>query len=151
MKGLVVERASVSNAIDVYPLVRLAAREGYFTESPSEHQLREYYFRVIQELNQPHHIFYLARRGRGFLGVLHAIVIPGRWDGRMNSIYVDLVYVVEKRRQMGVGKKLLDQLALDAEEIGIKNFEFLAKDELVEYWCKERKAKKISNLMRVVT
>lgn len=151
MKGVTVVRASASNAIDVFPLIRQAAKEGVFPDTPSDAQLKEYYLRLIQELVQPHHFFYLARRGRGFLGVLHAIVIPGRWDGRPDTMYVDVVYIGQsKNRKMGVGKKLLDQLAKDAEEIGIKKFEFLSKDELVDYWCKKRKAQKISNLMRVV-
>jgi GNAT superfamily N-acetyltransferase len=150
MKGLTVERAGASNAIDVFPLLRQAAKEGAFTDTPSDLQLQRYFYALTGLLTQPNHFFYLARRGRGFLGVLHAIVVPGRWDGTPDTVYIDMLYVVEKRRKMGVGKKLLDQLAKDAEEIGIKKFEFLAKDELVDYWCKKRKAQKISNLMRVV-
>jgi GNAT superfamily N-acetyltransferase len=152
MKGVTVFRANPSNTIDVFPLFEQAAKEGVFPNAPSRLQLKDFYFRLLNELSSPHHFYYLARRGRGFLGVLHAIAIPGRWDGRVDTLHIELLFTEkEKNRKMGVGKKLLDQLAKDAEEIGIKNFEFLTKDELVEYWCKKRRAVKVSNLMRVVT
>lgn len=152
MKGLKVERAQPSNAIDIYALLKLAAEDGAFHEqTPSSKQLQQYYFQKLIpfEVMTPSHFWYLAKRGRGFLGLLHAFIVPGRWDGEINTIYVDLVYVVEHRRNRGIAKELLKKLKEDAEDIGIKKFEFLAVDKVQEKWVKDWKATKISNYMRV--
>ena len=151
MKGLVVERARPSNAIDVFPLIKQAAEAGVFHDArPTEKMLKSFYFKLLTEqLPSEFHFYYLGRRSRGYLGLLHAFVVPGRWDGRIDTMYIDLLFTVEKRRKMGVGQKLLDQLLADAENLGIKNFEFLVPDDQVEYWKKKRQAKKASNLMRV--
>jgi GNAT superfamily N-acetyltransferase len=151
MKGCVVERAKASNTIDLYPLILKAAKDGVFPGSqPSEKALKEYYFKLLmQELPSEFHFYYLAKRGRGYLGFLHAVLIPARWDGAITTFYVDTVYVVEHRRKYGVGKKLLDALIKEAENMGIRDFEFLCPDAQINLWEKKRKAKKISNLMRV--
>lgn len=150
MKGLVIHRAKASNTVDLFPLVRQAAKEGaYPGPSPTESALKQYYFKLLTvELPNELHFFYLARRGRGHLGFLHAIAVPGQWDGKIDSMYVNMVWSKPTKRKMGVGKKLLDQLIEDAENLGIKKFEFLSKDDLVDYWVKKRSAKKVSNLMR---
>lgn len=152
MKGLKIDRATPSNAIDIHALLTEAANEKVFSvENPNKRQLQQYYFQKLipQELTNPMHFWYLARRGRGFLGVLHAFAIPGRWDGAISSLFVDLVFVVENRRSLGVGKELIKRLCQDAEDIGIKTFDFLAEDKVADKWIKEFSAKKISNLMRV--
>lgn len=153
MKGLKIIRAEPSNAIDVYALLKEWAKENkgkdFLFEIPSEKKLQYYFFaRLIPELQSPLNMFFLARRGRGFLGMLHAMLVPGRWDGQIDSIFIDKVYVVPGRRKMGVGRRLLDELKKEAENMGIKRIELLADDELKAYWAKHGAAQK-SNFMRV--
>lgn len=150
MKGLVVERAKPNNAIEVYPLIREALKAGIITgQAPSEKTLKEFYYRLLMdELPHPGQFYYLARRSRGFLGLLHAVIVPNRWDRNTYSIFVDFVFVKEKRRKYGVGRKMLDALMNDALAIGIREFEFACPEDQVEYWSKERKAVKQSALMR---
>lgn len=151
MKGCVVERAKPSNCIDLFPLIKSAAREGHFYgKAPTDLAMKSYYFRLFgQELPNPLHFFYLAKRGRGYLGCLHAVPIFDRWDGTIKSLMVDFVFVVEKRRKMGVGKKLIEKFMKDAEEMGIRNFEFACPEDQVEMWSQKMGAKKKSVVMRV--
>lgn len=151
MKGLVVERANPSNTIDLFPLMRQAAKEGVYPgPPPTDLHLKQFYFRLLKEiLPNPHHYVYLAKRGRGYLGYCHAIFVPGRWNGQIDKVVVDMIFVVEKRRNYGIAKKLLEQLREDAENLGIKKIEFLAKDELLEKWTKKYNAKRLANAMRV--
>lgn len=153
MKGCTIERAKPSNTIDIFPLVKKAAEEGkgiFNGHQPTEKMLKEFYIRLyLGELTSPGHFYYLAKRGRGFLGILHAVLVPGRWDGATTMMVVDFVFVVKNRRNYGVGVKLIDRLIKDAEEMGIKEFEFVCPDDQVEKWQKKRGAKKLANLMRV--
>lgn len=150
MKGCVVERAKPSNCIDLFPLIKSAAKEGlFYGKPPGEKTMKDYYYRLLlQELPNPAHFFYLAKRSRGYLGCLHAILVPDRWDGSIKTFWVDFAFVVDKRRQMGVGKKLIEQFKKDAEEMGIKNFEFLCPEDQVDRWSKKLGAQKKSVLMR---
>lgn len=152
MKGLVIERARPSNTIDVYPLIKEAAKEGiFYGPAPTEKSIKEYYYKLLtQELPLETHFFYLARRSKGFLGLLHAVIVPSRWDWTINTMFVDFVFVREHRRKYGIGKDLINRMMKDAAEIGIKNFEFLSPESQVEFWEKEHGAKKTSVLMRVV-
>lgn len=151
MKGCVVERARPSNCIDIWPLFKEAVKEGVFVgPQPSEKALKEFYYVLLTRLMPSEsHFFYLAKRGRGFLGCLHATLIPGRWDGSISTFYVDFIYVREHRRKMGVGKKLLDSLLNEASNLGIRNFEFVCPVSQVEYWEKQRNAKQIGAVMRI--
>lgn len=150
MKGLKVLRAQPSNAIDIYALLKEAQKEGKLYGSPSEKQLQQFFFSgLINELCSPHHIWLLGRRGRGFLGLVHAIIPPGRWDGRLEYLAVELVFVTKNRRKNGIGRKLLDELQIQAQNMGIKRFEFLISEEERAYWEKERGAKKLLNVMGV--
>lgn len=153
MKGLKITRAQASNAIDVYALLKEWAKENkgkdLVVEVPSEKKLQYYFFaRLIPELQSPLNLVLLARRGRGYLGFLHALLVPGRWDGQIDSIFVDKVYVVSNRRKMGIGRRLLDELKKEAENMGIKRIELLADDELKAYGAKHGAAQK-SNFMRI--
>lgn len=150
MKGCVVERAKASNTIDLYPLILKAVKEGLYPgPAPSEKVMKDFYFNLLtKELPSEFHFYYLAKRGRGYLGYLHAIPVPNRFDGSVSTFFVEILYVVEKRRKMGVGKKLITALKKDAENMGIKNFEFVCSDAQIEHWEKDG-AKKFSNMMRV--
>ncbi len=150
MKGLKVTRALPSNAIDIYALLKEAQKEGVLYGKPSERQVQHYYFSfLINELCHPLHLWFVARRGRGYLGFVHGIAPPGRWDGSIECLAVDLVYVTKNRRKSGIGRKLLDEVKKEAQNMGIKRFEFLSSDLQQAYWEKERKAQKIQNLMGV--
>lgn len=152
MKGVVIERALPGNAIDLMPLVLEAIKAGVFTGPlPSQSEIKNqwYWTLLTQELPNPLHKYYLAKRGRGYLGYLHAVFIPNRWTGKIDSVFVDAVYVIEKRRKNGIGRKLINALIDEAEKVGIKRFDFMVADNQIEYWMKTRNAKKITNLMRV--
>lgn len=150
MKGLKIHRAQPSNSIDIYALMKEAQKEGVLYGRPSERQVQNYYFSsLINELCHPLHFWFMARRGRGFLGFVHGICVPGRWDGSVEMMIVDLVFVTKNRRKSGIGRKLLDELRKEAQNIGIKRLEFLSSDGQQAYWEKERGALKIQNLMGV--
>ena len=150
MKGLKIDRARPSNAIDIYALLKEAQKERVLYGDPSERQLQSYFFGgLIAELSSPLHLFFVAKRGRGFLGFVHAVLIPGRWDGFISHAVIDTIFVTKKRRKNGIGRKLLDDLKKEVENIGIKRLEFLASDPELEYWAKERGAAKIKNLAGV--
>lgn len=150
MKGLKVVKAQPSNAIDVFPLIELASKEGLFLDSPSSRDLKNYYFKsLIKEMGNDFHLWFLAKRGRGFLGFVHGIITPRRWDGTIDVMYLDLVYVIEKRRAAGIGAKLIDEILKEAENIGVRKVEFLCDDSKCELWQKKRGAEKLKSLMRV--
>jgi GNAT superfamily N-acetyltransferase len=150
MKGVVIERARPSNTIDVYPLIKEAAKEGAYPVPVSKKQVEDFYYRMFtQELPNEGHFYYLARRSKGFLGLLHAVIVPSRWDGSGTTMWIDLVYVRDHRRKCGIGKMMIDRLMEDAEKLGIKNFEFLCPDDQVEMWTKKRGAKSASVFMRL--
>lgn len=152
MKGLKIVRAEASNAIDVYALLKEWAKESRSAgdgEAPSDKKLQQYFFsRLITELQHPFHWIFLARRGRGYLGYLHALLTPGRWDGTVDTLYLERIYVVPGRRKNGIGRKLLDELHKEAENMGIKKIELLTNDDVKAYW-QGRGAKPVSNYMRI--
>jgi GNAT superfamily N-acetyltransferase len=152
MKGLKIVRATGQNSIDIYPLLQKAAEEKALLSNPSPKQLKDFYFGGLLRQLGAHfqlHYWFLARRGRGYLGVLHAQIMPGLWDGSIDTMVVTLVYVTKSRRKLGVGRKLIDALLKEAENLGIKHIQFLCPEDLTEYWVKERGAQKLANLMRV--
>lgn len=152
MKGLTIVRAAPSNAIDIYALLKDASEDMAFPAggSPTDKQREHYYCSgtLFNELASPYHVWILAKRGRGFLGYVHAFAIPGRWDGKIETLAVDLTYVVKKRREMGVGRKLIEALKKEAENMGVKHIEFLADEKTKSFWSKSFGAKKLSNFMR---
>lgn len=148
MKGLKIIRAQPSNAIDIYPLMEKAAKEGVFLDIPKERDIKNQYFRTLDELKSPYHFWFLALRGRGYLGYLHAVAIPSRWTGEVDHMLVDVVYVADHRRKNGIGKKLIEELKREAENVGIRRIEFICEDAQIEMWEKYG-AKKTRNLMRV--
>lgn len=150
MKGLKIEKAKPSNAIDIYALLTSGQKEGLLPGKPSERQLKSYYFgRLLSELGAPGHIWFIAKRGRGYLGFAHAVLLPDRWDGLVGSVFVDLVFVVQNRRKLGVGRKLLDEIKKEVENLGIKKIEFVCPADQAQYWSKERSANTKQVLMEV--
>lgn len=141
MKGVKVIRASVSNAIDIYPFLKKAAP--HFSPQPTTSQLQAYYMGgLLKELAAPSHFWFLARRARGYLGVAHAFVVPSRWDGALETLFVDMLYVIEKRRNRGVGTKLINELKLLAETLKLRRIDFLVDD-------KDFGGEKVKTLMRI--
>lgn len=150
LKGLKVERAKPSNAIDIFALLGNAAKEGVLEGKPNERQMKNYYFTgLLQELSDPLHLWLLARRGRGYVGFLHAVLLPGRWDGGVNHAALDLVFVPKEKRKRGIGRKLLEELKKEVENMGIKRIEFVCPGDQAEKWQKEYGAKVHQYLMGV--
>ena len=149
MKGLKIERAKPSNVIDIYALLKAAVPEKILPGAPSERQIKAYYPMLLRELASQNHLFYVAKRGRGYLGFAHAVLIPGRWDGIQNQVIVDLVYVSEHRRKHGIGRKLLDEIKKEVENMGITKVAFSCPLIQMSYWEKERNAKAIQIEMEV--
>lgn len=147
MKGLKIEKARPSNSIDIYALMKSAREEGLIG-SPSERQLKVYYFSaLLNQLADHRHIFYIAKRGRGYLGYVHAVIVPNQWGEY--RVVVDSIFVVKHRRKLGIGRKLLDDMVKEVQNIDIKRIEFACPLDQVEYWSKERKAKQVKVLMEV--
>lgn len=148
MKGLKIDFAKPSNAIDIYALLKEAAKEGLLAGKPSERQLKAYYFtHLLPEVGAPGQLYLVAKRGRGYLGFLHASLIT-KW-GTSHEVVVHQIFVVKHRRKNGVGRKLLDELQKQVENLGIKRIEFACPLDQVEYWAKERKAKSSQAIMGV--
>lgn len=149
MKGVKIEKARPSNAIDIYPLLKEALKEGSL-DCPSERHLESYYFGgLINELSSPFHAWLLAKRSRGFLGCLHAILLPSMYDARNLSAYVDLVYVSKHRRKNGIAKQLVEEFVKEIKSEGIiRRIDFLCPQDQIEYWGKYG-AKPTKSMMRV--
>lgn len=150
MKGLTIIKATPSNAIDIYPLIEKAAAEALFEDIPSQKDLKSYYFRGLMESIASHnHFWYLAKRGRGYLGFIHGVLVPRRWDGAIGSMFIDTLFVVSNRRKSGIGRKLIDELKKDAQNIGVRRIDFLCPESQKELWEKKYKAQPIRAYMGV--
>ncbi len=149
MKGVVVERALPGNVLDVYALFKSAVKEGCVTYPKiTEKDLSGFYFELTEALKNPNEFIFLARKGRQFLGYTHAKLVFGRFDKKPMAIW-DMVYVIPKSRKLGVGKQLSDVLFDTVKSTGISTVDFLCHDELVSFWEKKVKAKKVLNYMTV--
>ncbi len=151
MKGVKIKQALLGNAIDIYALLKEAVKEGMFPadQTPNQRELEHYYLTgLLEELRNLTHRYYIAQRGRGFLGYAHIIVMPDRWNRSELSILIETVFVVKKRRKMGIGKALVDEVKKLAQDNGIKNIVLLAKDDMIDYWSKQG-AEKLSNYLRI--
>ena len=152
MKGVKILRAQPSDNIEILRLLKDAIKEGVLPdEKPTQQQLRIYNFEKLLtvELPDPKQFWLIAKRAKGHWGILHAYVIPNRWDSRLDRMFIDIAFVRKDKRKKGIGKKLIDDIFQHAQNIGINKIEFLAKDDEAEMWIKKRKAKKLSNYMRV--
>jgi predicted GNAT family acetyltransferase len=149
MIGVKIEKAMPSNLIDVYDLFKKAAKEGLFVyPQPTEEQIKEYYFMLLQELADPRTLVYIARKGKQFLGYVHGHIIQRPW-GSPYMVFIKMCFVIDKKRKLGVSKDLVDKLVEDCKKMGVTTFEFMANDEMCDYWSKKRKARKVLNYMVV--
>jgi len=151
MKGLKVKEALLGNAIDIYALLKEAVKEGIYPkdQTPNQRELEHYYLTgLLSEMRNPTHKYYIAQRGRGFLGYAHLVIMPDRWNRKELSILIETVFVVKKRRKMGIGKALIDEIKKLAQDNGIKNIVLLGKDDMLGYW-EQQGAEKLSNYLRI--
>lgn len=147
MKGLKILEAEPSNAFDIYCLLK-GHEDAFGAEIPKGQQLKEYSLTTLpMEIASAQHKWFVARRGKHFFGCAHAIVVPGRWGGIY--LLVDLVYVVEKRRKYGIGKKLIEEIKEWAETNNINIVHFFAGSEENEKYSEKLGAKKKAAYMEV--
>lgn len=144
-----IERAVPSNILDIYALAKAAVKEGaYNYPFPNEQQLKSYYFTLLEELANPRELFFIARKGRQYLGFVHATLVQRPWGDSM-VMFVKMNYVIGKKRKLGIGKQLADRMLEEGKRLGITKFEFMCNDEMLEFWSKKRGAKKLMNYMVV--
>jgi predicted acetyltransferase len=151
MKGVKPKRATLEHAVDIYKMLNAAHKEGIFPDdqAPTDAQLKSYYFTMLNELVDPMHFWYVSQRGRGFVGFIHAMAMPNRWDARqVDTMLIDLIYVTESKRKNGIAKKMLDLFISEAKSLGVKQIVLLGKDHVVDYW-KKQGAEQLSNYMRI--
>jgi GNAT superfamily N-acetyltransferase len=149
VKGISIIRAKPSNVLDAYDLYKRAFKEGVQQHPiPSAKETSEYHWQLLEELKRPEHIILLAKKGKAYLGIIHGIITQ-RSIGPKYVCFARIVFVLDKKRKLGVGKKLLEELTRVCAELGVTRCEFMCDDSLVEYWQKARGAKKISNYMIV--
>ena len=144
--GLRAVRAKPGNILDCFDIYKRSWKDGKVLPVLTEAQQKDYYWLLLNELADPSHVILLLQRGAKFYGMIHAIALPVRL-GHPPSMAVKMVYVLDSKRKRGGGKLLIDELIFLAGRFGIKNFEFLCPDEMVEYWGKKRKAKKVATYM----
>jgi GNAT superfamily N-acetyltransferase len=63
--------------------------------------------------------------------------------------FIKLIYVADKKRNLGIGRKLISSLKEICRDWGVSTFEFMCEDRHIEYWKKEQGARKVSTLMVV--
>lgn len=149
LKGVVIQRALPENLIDVYALVKEASKEGLFKPfTPTPQEMLSYsYVRggLADELGSPHSLIYLAKRGRGFFGYIHAQLVFRPLINKYTCM-LNTVYIVPKKRKLGIGRALITRLKEDCKRMGIGSLELLCEDEMVPYYEKQS-GKKERNLM----
>jgi GNAT superfamily N-acetyltransferase len=152
IKGCKIKHAQLDNCIDIYALLKEAVKEGIHPEGDGpddDKALKQYYITgLLEELRSPNHIYWLAARGRGYLGYLHAVLVPDVWTKSKWQMLIEMVYVKEKRRKNGIGKGLIEEAQAFAKENKIEKIILMGKDDMLPYWEK-RGAKKLSNYMRI--
>jgi GNAT superfamily N-acetyltransferase len=149
MKGVVIERATPGNILDVFPLFKEMIKEGKQPYSrPSSEQARAYYWQLLQELANPHELILLARRGRTYWGFFHAS-LAFRPFGTPRVLFIKSIFVAEKKRKMGISKQMYESAREMCQKMGISRAEFMCEDSQVEYWGKKVKAKRAFNFMVV--
>jgi len=152
MKGVKPKRATLNHSIDIFKMLQASVTEGILPSDqvPSEKELQAYYFHsMLKEIVNPLHMYYIAQRGRGFVGYLHAQAVPSRWNpGKIDAVFLDMIYVVKNKRKNGIGKQMLDLFIKEAKDLRVEQIILLGKDDMVKYWQKQG-AEKLSNYMRI--
>lgn len=64
--------------------------------------------------------FFVAEAPEGIIGIAVYFTAYSTWKGK--TIYLEDLVVTEKYRRAGIGKKLFDAVALQAEKLGAKRF-----------------------------
>jgi GNAT superfamily N-acetyltransferase len=146
--GLRVVRAKPGNILDCFDIYKRGWKDGLIQSRLNEKQQADYYWTLLEELASPNHMVLLLQRGAKFYGMIHAVLVP-KPLGQAPVFFIKTIYVLDSKRKRGGGKLLADELIFMAGRFGVKNFEFLCQDELVEYWAKKRKAVKVANYMAV--
>ena len=147
MKGVIVERALTSNVLDIYALFKEGVKENLFDyQNPTPEQAKNYYFQLLRELSSPVNLFYIARRGRQYLGYIHGVLALRPYEQTNHLCFVNPLFVTAKKRKLGIGKKLTDRLKEDCRKMGVSRIELLCHDKMIDYWVKN-KAQKVMNLM----
>ena len=144
--GFNIVRATPGNILEVYEMYKRVWKEGTIQAVPDQSQQKVYYWRLLEELGNPAHVVLLLKRGTRFLGFVHGIVSPVE-SGHSPRMFVKTIHVQEARRKHGGGKMLADEMIFMAGLLGIKKFDFMCGDDLVEYWANKRNAKKVANYM----
>lgn len=152
IKGCKIKKAQLDNCIDIYALLKDAVKEGIHPDGegpPDERSMKQYYISgLLEEMRSPNHLYWIAARGRGYLGYLHAIVMPDVWTLSKWHMLIEMVYVKEKRRKNGIGKGLIEEAKKFAKENNIEKIVLLGKDDMLPYWEKQG-ATKLSNYLRI--
>lgn len=145
MRGIIIERATPSNILDVFALFKESVKEGNLGKWTPE-QMKEYYWALLNELADPHQLILLAKRGRTYWGYSHGS-LGFRPSGTARVIFIRSVFVVGKKRKMGIGKQLIEHARGLCQKMGINTAEFMCDDNQVEYWSKKVRAVKKKNFM----
>jgi GNAT superfamily N-acetyltransferase len=149
MKGVVIERCTPSNILDVFILFKEMIKEGKQSfPAPSQDQLKAYYWQLLNELANPYEVILLARRGRTYWGFFHGS-LAFRPFGVPRVLFIKSIFVAEKKRKLGIAKQLYETARGLCKQMGISHAEFMCEDNQVEYWSKKVKAKKALNFMVV--
>jgi L-amino acid N-acyltransferase YncA len=149
MKGVVIERATAGNILDVYALFKEMVREGEVLDpKTTPEQVRAYYWQLLNELANPHELILLARRGRTYWGYFHGS-LAFRPFGTARVIFIRSVFVSKKKRKMGIAKQLYESARGLCQKMGINTGEFMCDDKILEHWVKKVGAKKKFNFMVV--
>ena len=139
-------RATPGNILEVYEMYKRVWREKSVNPVPAEDQQKVYYWKLLEELGNPGHVVLLIKRGTRYLGFVHGVVAPAD-PGHAPRMFVKIIHVLDSKRKHGGGKMPADELAFLAGLLGVKKFDFMCDDDLVEYWAKKRNAKKVANYM----
>ena len=140
MKGVQIIRALPGNCIDVYALL------GH--PFPTEDQARNYYYTLLMELQNPHEIMLLAKKGRAFYGYIHG-TFTLRTFGEPRVMFIRSLYVTKNKRKLGIGRKLTEEMKSICQKLGVSTIEFMCQDELVSGFEKTLKAGRLKTLMEM--
>jgi GNAT superfamily N-acetyltransferase len=147
MRGVKFERAKPSNILDVYALVKQAHKEDAFVHpKPTLEQVQAMYFDLLDALAGPTTAIFLARKGKSIVGMVQ-VTVSFRKVGPSPIGVIAFLYVIPKRRKLGIGRELMRHAIAELKKAGVPSFEFFCKDELVGYYNKVCQARKTLNMM----
>jgi L-amino acid N-acyltransferase YncA len=148
MKGVKIERALPGNVLDVYALFKEAASQGFVYPQPTETQIKEHYFALLELLKNPYNIILLARRGRAYYGYAQASFML-RPFGQQKVIMVHTIFVTKNKRGLGIGRQMTDEIVVTAKKLGVSTIEGMCDDNNIVRFDKKYKAQKKLNFLSV--